>query len=557
MLTAVAIMFIIAGPFLLVANRYDIPAAPLLIFAGIIAGFFVDEVVAIELAQFGIALLVFAFGVSIEISTIRAVLADSEQAAIGQLLVVGSLGIVFGLVVGISLDEAVYLGVAAALSSTMIGTALVRSEIHKNLLHGRLTETIQFVQDLFAIGVLLVVGAGVFALEPIATQVGYGVFFLVGAVLINRYVFDVVASLAGGSDELMIVGVISLLVVFIGAAIAVGVSIVVGAFAAGLAVRYDRGAFLGLFNGLESIKDFFVAIFFVTIGALVVVPFLQLGIEESVQKLILAGGLVVITVVIKPAVTTAILIYRGYEARTATLTGLSTDQISEFSLIIAIQALLADFLSQAVFDAIILAAAVTMITSPLSQPYGERIYRTLSDRGIVSSRHDKIDALSRVPETISEHVIILGYDLEGQRIATIVEELGHPYVVIENDPALRETVRMHCDAYVFGDAMESYTWKAANANVARVVISMTDANIVSRRLLEFDFDATLILHAPDEENALKLLDAGASYVSVPSLLAGEQLTRYIKMVIDGGLSPSALREEGLATLDRLIGSGLD
>lgn len=549
MLTAVAIIFIVAGPFLLVASRLDIPAAPLLIVAGIVSGFVIDEEVALELARFGIALLVFSFGVGIQLTAIRTVLADSELAAIGQIGIVGSLGVGFGVILGVPLAESLYLGVAAALSSTIVGTALFEREIRRNHVHGRLAESIQLVQDLVAIVFILIVGAGVFEADPIATQIGYGVFFVLGAVLFNRYLFRFMEILAGDSDELMIVGVVSVLVVFIGAADLADVSIVVGAFAAGLAVRYEPAQFLGLYNGLDSIKDFFVAVFFVTVGALVVIPFVEIGTTESVEKLLLVAGLILLTVVLKPIVTTAILIYRGYESRSAMLTGLNTGQVSEFSLIIAIEALLLGFLTQSVFDAIILAAALTMILSAVIQRKNEGIYRALSARNLVLHRHSQIDEKSQVPVELADHVIILGYGDEGKRLIDTCERVGQPYVVIENDPLLRDQIKFESDAYVFGDAMEAYTWEKANVDSARVIVSVTESPAVSRRLLEFDFSPPVILSASDERSALTLLENGASYVTVPDLLAGEQLINHIRELLEDEISPTELRRRGLKELE--------
>lgn len=550
LLTTVAILFIVAGPFLLVANRFDLPTVPFLILAGIVAGFFVeDEQTLLELAQYGIALLVFTFGVGIDISGIRSVLTDSELAAVGQILVVGSLGIAFGVFVGVPLLEAAFLGLAVALSSTIVGTALFRTEIRQNLVRGRLAQSIQLVQDLFAILVLLVLGAGTLAADPIATQLGYGLSLLIFALLINRYLFDVVGRLAGGSAELMIISVISLLVVFIGASLAAGVSIVVGAFAAGLAVRHDPVEYLGLFNGITSIRDFFVAIFFVTVGALVVLPFVQLGWVASLEKLLLVAGLVVLTAVVKPAVTTAILLYQGYEARSATLTSLSIDQVSEFALIVAIEALLLGLLTQDVFDAIILAAAITMITSSLSHQYNERLYRWFADRGLQTGRHDKIDRASDVPERYADHVIIVGYDRKGRRLVEACETLDQPYIVVENDPILFDRVDRECEAYVFGDAMERYTWEKAHAEDAKLVISTVGSDPVSNRLLSFEFDADLILRATDVSQALDWLEAGALYVSVSDLLASERLVEHLLALFDGEKTPAELRAEQLRRLE--------
>ncbi|TYL35986.1 potassium transporter Kef [Natronococcus pandeyae] len=548
LLTAVSIMFIITGPFLLVANRFELPTVPFFVLAGVIVGFFVDPELTLELAQYGIALLVFSFGVDIELSTVRTVLVDSELAAFGQILVVGSLGFGLGLLLGVPPGESIYLGAAAALSSTIVGAALLQREFDTNLVRGRLARSIHFVQDLLAILFVLVLSAATLAVDSVATVVGYGVGLLVAALIVNRYLFDVVGEFAGDSDELMILAVVALLALFVGAAEFAGISIVVGAFAAGLAVRHDPVEYLGLFNGLESIKDFFVAIFFVTIGALVVLPFVELGWTESVEKLLLAGGLVLLTAVVKPAVTTAILISQGYEARTATLTSLNTDQVSEFALIIAIEALLLGLLSQSVFDAIILAAAVTMATSSLSQRYDEQIYRTLADHGLLGSRHEKIDEWSDVPADLSDHVVIVGYGRQGQTLVETCEHLDHPYVVIENDPARRDAVA-DCDAFVFGDAMERYTWEKANAEDARIVVSTVKSEFVSRRILSFGFDTDLTLRSGDRESALELLDEGALYVSHSDLLAGQQLAKQIRALVDGELTPAELRERQQAELE--------
>ncbi|WIV67609.1 cation:proton antiporter [Natrialbaceae archaeon AArc-T1-2] len=549
LLTTVAIVFIVAGPFLLVANRFQLPTVPLLILAGVVAGPFIDEELTLELAQYGIALLVFSFGVSVQFSGVRTVFLDSEVVALGQILVVGSLGVGFGLVFGVPVEEAIYLGIAAALSSTIVGTSLFQTEIRRDLVRGRLAEAIHLGQDLLAIVLILVLAAETLALGQVAPLVAYGLGLVVAAVLVNRYLFDVIGEFAGDSDELMIVSVISLLVVFVGAAEFAGVSIVVGAFAAGLAVRHDPVEYLGLFNGLESVRDFFVAIFFVTIGALVVLPFVEIGWNESVEKLLLTGGIVLLTAVVKPAITTGILIYQGYETRTATLTSLNTDQVSEFSLIIAIEAALLGVLSPSLFDAIILAAAVTMVTSTITGSYNEKIYRVLATHGVLDGTHRKIDEWSDVPQNTSDHVIVVGYGRQGRQLVEACEDLDQPYVVIENDPVRRDEVVSECDAFVFGDAMERYTWEKANVETARIAVSTVDSDPVSRRILSFEFDADVTLRASDEETALDLLEEGALYVTVPELLAGQRLTQYVQELLEGDLTPEELREERMAVLE--------
>lgn len=541
LLTTVSVVFIVAGPVLLVANRFDQPSVPYLIAAGLIAGFFIQDEPLLELAQYGIALLVFTFGVGIQVSDLRPVLVNGEAAGFGQILIVGTLGTLVGLFLNITLIEAVIFGIAAALSSTVVGTALLQTEISRNLLRGRLAESIYFVQDVFAVGVLLVMGAGVLAPVPIAAELLAGLMLLLIAAFCNLYLFNKIELLAGDSDELMIVGTISLLVLFIIASQLVGVSIIVGAFAAGYAVRYDRSRYLGLFNGLESIKDFFIAIFFVTVGALITAP--------TIEKVLLVGMLVVLTVVVKPVVTTAILLYRGYEARSATLTSLSTDQVSEFSIIIAIEALILGLVTQSLFDAIILAAALTMITSSWTQWYAEGIYRYLHTRGLMPTRHDQINHWSSVPESIEDHVIIVGYGRQGTHIAERLDANNHPYVVIENDPTRRDVLGENAAGYVFGEAMEPYTWEKAAADRSSVIVSTIDSDPVSRYILTLNHEVPVILRAYDRETARDFLDAGAMFVIVADLLAGQRLLQYLQALADKSFHPDTLRTERQKALE--------
>lgn len=541
LLTTVSIIFIVAGPFLLLSNRLNVPAAPFLIIAGLIAGLFIDEQLTLELARWGIALLVFFFGVQLQFDAIRVVLGDSERVAISQVLLVGSFGVAVGIGVGLPPEQALYIGIAGALSSTIVGTTLMQTDIRRNLVRGRLAESINFVQDILAILIILILSAESLSADPIATKIGYGVILLLAAVVVNRYLFDSIERLAEGSTEQMIVSIIALLVAFLGLAEVTGVSIVVGAFAAGLAVQYNPETYFSVFDGLESIRDFFVAIFFVMVGALVAVP--------TAEVLVLAALIGIITAVIKPAITTLLLIERGYGRRSATLTSLNLDQVSEFALIIAIEALLFGMIVQSVFDAIILAAAATMITSSLSRRYDEQIYRYLSQYQVFERQHRKIDERSSVPDDLTDHVIIVGFGRQGRQLAETCERVDVPYVVVENDPAKLTQLEAQASGYIFADAIDAYTWEKATVEAARMIASTVNSPPVSESLLRFAGDHDLILTTNDIDDARTYLDRGALYVCVNDALASEQLLEYIDGLENGSLKSVELREQAIANID--------
>lgn len=547
LLTAIGIIFVIAGVFLLGANYFRLAVVPALILAGIVAGQFIQEDSLLEIAQWGIAFLVFVYGVNLEFGDIRDVLRDSEVAAFAQFAVIGGIGYAAGMLLGYDALNAAYFAAAAALSSTIVGTTLLQSEIRENLVHGRLANSIHFIQDLIAVLLILVLAAETFTVEAVGQRLAVGIGLLVFAFVISTYLFDYLLKLAEGSQELLLISSVSILIGFMAISEFLGMSIVVGAFAAGLAIKRDFTRNLGMLNGIQSIRDFFVAIFFVTVGALVAIPTLEIALTALI--------LMALTVLVKPLVIIATLVWEGYDTRAATFTSLSLDQVSEFALIIAIQALILGHLLRELFDAIVLAAAVTMITSSFTRRHDDQIYRVLSELGLNRVHGKKTDAQSRIGAGLHDHVIIVGFGRIGRQLVSQCEQAGRKYVVIENDPARLEDLKNSCTHFVFGDALHGYTWEKAQHDSAQLIVSTVDSTYLSERILALDTDTEMMLRSSNAEEARSQLQQGANYVIIPDLLATEQLTEHLEDVLSGDVDREALREHHLETLDEFEQAG--
>ena len=547
LITSLAVLFVTAGVFLLVANHFSLSPVPFYILAGLVSGTFLDGAELIELAQWGIAFLVFVFGYRVNFGALATVVRDGEVAATTQLVVVGPLSFAIASIYGFDPINALYFAVAATLSSTVVGSGLLEREIRDNLVHGRLASSIHLFDDLLAVVVVLVLSAEAVTATAITSKLGYGVLFLAAALFIYRHGYPLLVRLTGGSDELTMMGSISILIGFLGAAELAGISIVVGAFAAGIAIRSDDTSSLGVINGIESLRDFFVAIFFVTLGALVTVP--------TVETLVVALTLVVLVVLVNPLVLALAFVYEGYDPRTAFLASTSLNQVSELSLVVVIQAVLLETagIADVVFEAVILAAALTMVLTSFTREYEDVIFERFVE-GIAGDRGWKrIDDRSEVDPTLSDHVVVVGYGRQGRWLVDACERLGAECVVIENDPVLWEDVRRECPNYVLGDAMTDRSWENARVTEARLVVSTVDHRGVSESSIEAATaaGAGVIVRAGDTRNAVELLEAGATYVSVPNVLAGDGLIGLLEDVLDGETSVEELRAEHRDELDVL------
>ncbi len=79
LLTALAILFVVAGPLLLIAKGLGLSVIPSLIVAGLLVGQlgFIEEELMLELARLGIAFLVFTFSVQLHTERVRTVVSDT------------------------------------------------------------------------------------------------------------------------------------------------------------------------------------------------------------------------------------------------------------------------------------------------------------------------------------------------------------------------------------------------------------------------------------------------------------------------------------------------
>lgn len=542
LIEVLTLLFITASATLMILDRFNHPALPAYILAGLILGPLIPEEDLINLSQIGIAFLVFIFGVKLDLTRIKSVARDSQFIATVQVIVIGLLSLAAGLLLNLSLIEAIYLSVFASLSSSLVGLQLIEEEIQINLIHGRLAESIQLIQDIIALVILIGLTA-VTTGGNVVTQFTYGIGLMIAAVIIRNVIFDYIGKMIENSRELFMITSIAFLAGFIGIATSLNLSIAVGAFAAGLSVsKFPHN--MEILDTTGSLKDFFSALFFISLGALVTFP--------GLQTLAIAIVLIMLVGLAKPIVTVLGLMSQGFDDRTAHLTGFSLDQISEFGLIIGISGYLSGTISASLFNALIIAATVTMITSAYTSRHEDFLYNFIRHFKFIPSRRNipKSDDLGEM----ENHIIIIGYDTQGKRIVEALQSEDVEYVVMENDPEKIEDLREKDEPYIYGHVMDQYPWSEANFKEAQAIISTVPVMKVSEHMLKLDTDADMIMRSETIEGASKLLDKGAIYVNVPEILSSEMLADHIEGVIQDENYREELRRRNLLEIRKFLQS---
>lgn len=535
-------VFLVSSGVLFLFDRYDHPALPAYIIAGIVVGYFFPADEMITFAEIGLSFLVFVFGVKMDPEKFSIVAEDSLKTTLIQMISIGFLGAVIAYMLGFTGFEALIFVLVAALSSTLVGLDLLEEEIDLRLAHGRLAEAINLNQDVIAIFFLMLMGASTFTADSLLRSVLHGSGVLLAGIIFRGVLFEKIADLTENSRELMMLVSISVLIGFLSLTELFQVSIAIGSFAAGLAVsKYPHN--MEVLDTVGSLKDFFSAIFFVSLGALLTLP--------TAEVLGLSILLILVTSVVKPYIVVAALTQLGQNKRTAYLTGFSIDQVSEFSLIITIQAFLAGMISDMLFQAVIITATVSMIISSYTSRHGDRLFRILSPFDFLTERNGRTSE-DLETENLEDHVIVAGSDIQGERIIEKLKEEDEDFVVIENDPEKISELREKGEKYVFGDVMEDQSWRKANYKEANLIISTIPIELISRKILDLETDADKILRAEKVREARELLERGAIYVNIPKILSSELLLDHVEGLMENTQYRDELRRKNLLEVKRYI-----
>jgi monovalent cation:H+ antiporter-2, CPA2 family len=297
---------------------------------------------------------------------------------------------------------------------------------------------------------------------------------------------------------------------------AVGLSLALGAFLAGLIINQSDYAHHALAR-LLPLRDAFVALFFVTMGALMNpwAVFANLDLLAALVGLIMVGNFVIWTVVVR---------LFGYALPTALTAALGFTQIGEFSFILVHVARSAGHVGDDVYNATLAASLITiLLNAVLMRTVPGRIGRAQLARATVSAAAEPRPGLAG-------HIVLCGFGRVGSAVAEAFETFGRPYVAIEVDPEIVKGLRARGVPSVYGDASDRRILEVAGAaHAALAIIALPEANrayMAVTHLRALNPGLPILARAHDPEARDRLLRAGASEVIQPELEAAATLIRH-------------------------------
>ncbi|MFN3162593.1 MAG: cation:proton antiporter [Pseudohongiellaceae bacterium] len=318
-------------------------------------GYVAEANLLTDIAEFGIIFLLFLLGLDMQPSKMFVTLKKTFLVTLASSLAFFLLGFGTGFLFDFTLTEAMVMGFAMVVSSTIIGIKLLPTTVLHQKHMGELMVGILLLQDFIAIFILAFLDSGSLtetsALRPLLAfplllAMAYGAtrFLLVPLVARFDHFKEYIFLLAIG----WCLGLAAL-------ASELGLSAEIGAFVAGISLATNPIS-LFISHSLKPLRDFFLILFFFSLGA-------QFDISMLSNILAPALLLAVLALSFKPVVFYLLLLRFSERSQLAWDAGLRLGQISEFSLLIAFVAAQSGVIGEAASLTIQGAAILTFLVS--------------------------------------------------------------------------------------------------------------------------------------------------------------------------------------------------
>ena len=506
----------------LICHRLKVPAVMGFLLTGIVAGphatGLIKDIDQVSLmAEIGVILLLFTLGMEFSFERLMKI---RKLATLGGGIQVG-MTLLFTILISRQLQQSwetsIFIGFLVSLSSTAIVIRILQQKAQMDTPHGRTVLGILIFQDVMIVPMMLITpllagtssNIGEDLLWMILKIIGLaGIVWILARYLVPKLMTHITSTRV---QEVFLMSVIALClgVTFLTASL--GLSLSLGAFVAGLIIADSEYSHQAL-SSILPFRDIFSSLFFISIGMLLNVSFVG---DHFVWVLLLLMGVLVMKGISGGLAGMGLRL----PLRTLIITSVCLVQVGEFAFVLVGIGRGANLLTDAQYQLFLSVSILTMLLTPgiigAATGWAERATRSRFARLYGKILPDK----NVPPETrnwLKNHLIIIGFGLNGRNLALAARENDIPYIIIEANPDTVRKERKKRQPIVFGDATHAEVLHHAEIKRARVaVVAISDVTAtrhIVHTLRRLNGDLKLIVRTRYVTEIKPLQDLGADMV---------------------------------------------
>ncbi|WP_042685131.1 cation:proton antiporter [Candidatus Nitrosotenuis chungbukensis] len=329
-------------------------------------------------AELGVILLLFVIGIEFPYSKIKSI--GKVAIGAGTIGLFLTLGVVFYVssLFGLGFMDSLFLGAALSISSTAIIVKILEDTGKIKKESSILVLGMLIVEDIIAVILIAtlesVTFAGSISYTSIVTIVIVAAGLIGGTLTVGTKIIPKLIDKVAATEhkEILLLSVLGLCFGYALFANVVGLSVAIGAFLAGVLVAESKSAEVSKILS-SPIKDMFVAIFFVSVGAL-------MNVAELGNYIVLAIGLIVVSVLVKfGSVLFGTWLFRQERTKSLRSAFALAGPRGEFSIVIVKTGVDIGAVSSFVFPLIGIISIISAFISPLLVRASDRVIPKLED----------------------------------------------------------------------------------------------------------------------------------------------------------------------------------
>lgn len=464
----IVIILLVSIPIIFIFRKINLPSIVGFLIAGMIIGPYgfqlISEIEQVEvMAEIGVMLLLFTIG--LEVSFSRLIEMKKYLLAAGGLQVLLTIlasGTIFFLL-NLPVNKSIYYGMLVSLSSTAIVLKILSEKGELEAPHGQLGLSILIFQDLAIVPMFLLLpilaASNIFDPLNLLLQLIYAfgsvaVILFIARLIMPKILFHL-AKLR--MREAFIVGILLLLLGTAYLTNSIGLSFALGAFIAGIILSETEFSHQVVAEILP-LKDAFNSIFFVSIGLLLDIRFIIL---HPVILTFVAIGILAL----KSLIIIGIVKFLRFPLRVAIIAGLGLAQVGEFSFVLAQSGLNFDLIEPNFYKGFLAVSIFSMLVTPLVFLVIPAVSKKFGSLEGIKDSEKKAK-----PEKLIDHVIIVGFGLNGKNLARVLKETGINYIVIELNPETVRQEKSKGERIIYGDITKEDILFHTHIETAEVIV---------------------------------------------------------------------------------------
>lgn len=516
LLQTASIILITAVIVLLIFNKLKLPTMIGLFITGIVIGHVINDTSIIStLSELGVIFLLFIIGLEFSAEKFSTIKRYALIGGILQVVLTTILITTLGLILGLNLNSAVFLGFLVAFSSTAIVMKVMQQKRITHSIQGRVTLGILIFQDIAVILVILITPLlGGEALEfhtlpMLAVKfVGLAAVIFAGAKWFIPLALRDAAKTKNRDLFLLLTLFICMGTTFATSLIGIGPEL--GAFIAGLLISNTEYSHQTL-GYIQPFQDVFMSLFFISIGLMVNLHLFLANI----------GIIVALTAAILLINFTATMI-TGMALKLPTKVSVSIaillSQIGEFSFVLAREGMAYGLMTSEFFSIFLGVSILTMSSTPFLEKLTPKIVRAFSriDYFKVDEELSTLPEEIEDPHEIEDHVILVGLGRNGKQMAQACRQFRIPYRIVDMNPTIVENQQALGLPIIYGKASNESVLKELNITSAQCIV--ISASTYEETLKTIDTarrlnpDIHIIVRTRYLKNIDEVIEAGADEV---------------------------------------------